>query len=228
MERGKTLPSPIADYPVEYFSMSQFPPVLPYLTRRTRSAKRRSPRQGRSVIVLLVLLLLWSVCLGWGLALVTQARPTGEAQTAPAVLSAAEGAATAAVTDVEAVPDHLKAGQALYLKTCATCHTGLPPEVMPTQTWQQLLQDPQHYGAQLQLLSPLDLRVTWEYVRTYSRPLLEGEEVPYRLYQSRFFKALHPKVKLPAKAGLGSCISCHPGAGSYDFRTLSAEWQNAP
>jgi hypothetical protein len=99
---------------------------------------------------------------------------------------------------------------------------------MPSETWRQLLPDPQHYGLTLKPLENPNLRVVWEYLRTYSRPQAADETVPYRIYQSRFFKALHPRVDLPTKAGLNTCISCHPGADRYDFRTLSSEWQNAP
>lgn len=191
---------------------------------RQLGARGRHPQRRRSVLVVLLLLMLWSICLGLGLAQATE--PSSRiklAQTASPEVSKVNSVGT-----VDEVPDRYKAGQALYLKTCATCHIGLPPAVMPTQTWQQLLQDPQHYGAQLQPLVNPNLRLVWDYVRTYSRPLLNDEEIPYRVYQSRYFKVLHPKVKLPVRAGLASCISCHPGAGAYDFRSLSAEWQNAP
>jgi len=197
----------------------------------------RQPRQGRSVVVLMLLLLLWSLCLGWGLAQATEPRSpaasaqTPSAQTPPPTPTetkpiSAEG--QAAIGTVDVVPPRLQRGQAIYLGTCATCHFGLPPAIMPTQTWQQLLQDPQHYGATLTPLVNPNLKNVWDYMRAYSRPLTEEEEVPYRIYQSRFFKALHPRVKLPPRAGMGSCISCHPGTQQYDFRSLSAEWQNAP
>jgi len=129
---------------------------------------------------------------------------------------------------VDVVPASLKIAQDLYLENCASCHIGLPPQVMPTETWRQLIQDSQHYGAQIQPLVAPNLQIVWQYIRAFSRPQSAEEDVPYRVYQSRYFKALHPKVKLPTRAGLTSCVSCHPGAGKYDFRSLSAEWQNAP
>jgi hypothetical protein len=183
------------------------------------------------VIVLLLLLLFWSVCLGWGLALATEPRSFGTAAgvTEPLAANPLEPvAAGETVGTIDIVPQRLQAGKRLYLETCATCHVGLPPEIMPSETWRQLLPDPQHYGVDLQPLRNPNLRVVWEYLRTFSRPQSVDEQIPYRVYQSRYFKALHPDVKLPVKAGVGSCISCHPGAGSYDFRRLSAEWQNAP
>ena len=161
--------------------------------------------------------------MGIGLAQATEVQPATIAQALNSNAQAASGA-----IDVEDVPDRYQTGQALYLENCATCHVGIPPALMPTETWRQLLQDSQHYGVQLQPLTSINLRIAWEYLRTYSRPQLAEEEVPYRLYQSRYFKALHPKVELATRVTLTSCVSCHPGAGKYDFRSLSAEWQNAP
>ena len=195
-------------------------PQNPPYRQSLRSARRQKPRRGRSIVVLLVLLLLWSVCLGLGLAQATE-RPQ------PAIAQVPSAPTTAAIGTVDPVSTGDQVGQDLYLQNCATCHVGLPPAIMPSETWRQLLQDSQHYGGEL-AINRLDKQIIWQYLRKFSRPHSADEEVPFRIYQSRYFTALHPKVKLPTKAGLGSCISCHPGVGQYDFRSLSAEWQNAP
>lgn len=129
---------------------------------------------------------------------------------------------------VDVVPKNMEYGQKVYLQACATCHIGLPPAVMPSETWRQLLQDPQHYGTEITPLNSIDLQAAWRYLRDYSRPQSTEETTPYRLYQSRYFKILHPRVKFSERVSLGSCVTCHPGASQYDFRKLSAEWQNAP
>jgi hypothetical protein len=54
---------------------------------------------------------------------------------------------------------------------------------------------------------------------------LQDEVTPYRLKDSRYFKALHPGVNLPRPVQIGSCVTCHPGAGEYNFRSLSAKWE---
>jgi hypothetical protein len=183
-------------------------------------------------VLVLVLLLLWSLCLGIGLAQAVQPRSIGaiaQAPPTPAVSPVASPAGSvAAIGTVDVVPAQYRLGQQLYLETCAGCHIGVPPAVMPTETWRQLLQDSQHYGATLTPLTGPSLVVAWDYLRQYSRPQSAEEEVPYRIYQSSIFKSLHPRVKLPPRTNLTSCVSCHPGAGKYDFRSLSAEWQNAP
>lgn len=161
----------------------------------------------RSQFVVLLIILLWSVTVGWGLAIATNAQSSPEIGT------------------VDVVPSRFQLGQELYLENCATCHLALPPAVMPTQTWQRLLQDQQHYGVTLpQLVDPPRLLI-WNYLRNFSRPLLKEEPTPYRLGESRYFRALHPNVKLPRQVEIGSCISCHPGATEYDFRRLSPEWE---
>lgn len=149
--------------------------------------------------------------MGWGLASVTNAQ----------VQSSADAIAT-----VDIVPSRYQLGQELYLENCASCHIALPPAVLPTQTWQQLLQDTQHYGITLQPLIDPPRLLIWNYLRNFSRPLLPEEPTPYRVAESRYFKALHPQVKLPRPLDLTSCATCHPGATEYDFRRLTPEWES--
>ena len=209
-----------------------------YSPLRLISDRWQRRKRGRSLVVLLLLLLTWSLCLGWGLAQAKEPRArapvaqplpaSSTVQPASTVQPTSSTVQPASIGTVDVVPKSLKLGQDLYLENCASCHLGIPPEVMPTETWRQLIQDSQHYGAQIQPLVAPNLQIVWQYIRAFSRPQSAEEEIPYRVYQSRYFKALHPKVKLPTRLGLSSCVSCHPGAGKYDFRSLTAEWQNAP
>lgn len=153
--------------------------------------------------------------MGWGLALVTNAQP-------PAQSSTSNVSGT-----VDLVPARYQLGQELYLENCATCHIALPPAVLPVQTWQRLLQDPQHYGAQLPLLTDPGRLLVWNYIQTFSRSQAKEEDIPYRVKDSRYFKALHPKVKLPRPLEISSCVTCHPSAAQYNFRRLTPEWQNS-
>lgn len=175
---------------------------MPKLTQPLLCAA--TPRRQR--FFLLALVLLWSVVLGWGLA----------------------RAADVPVGTVDVIPVNQQLGQQLYLENCATCHIGIPPAVLPDETWRQLIQDPQHYGQTITPLVDPSRLLVWTYLRDYSRSIEDNEPVPYRVSDSRYFKALHPKVNLPQPARLGTCISCHPGVGQYDFRSLTPQWQNAP
>ncbi len=166
----------------------------------------------RRPVILFFLVLCWSALLGWGLA---------QAQMPAAIVETATE-----TTDI--VPARYQLGQELYLKNCATCHVALPPAVMPLQTWAQLLPDSQHYGAQLTVLTQPSLEIVWKYISTYSRPTNQGEQVPYRLRQSRYFKALHPKVEFSQPINVQSCVACHPAAAQFNYRSLTPEWENAP
>ena len=177
-------------------------------------------------------LLEWHV-LGWGLsqaAMPQAATPQGApTQAAPAQASPAQSAApAAAIGTVDPVPETYKLGQQLYLENCATCHVGLPPAVMPDKTWAEILPDASHYGVQIQPLTDLSLQIMWRYVSHYSRSLNPDEQIPYRLPQSRYFKALHPKVEFPQPATVQSCVTCHPAAAQFNYRSLTPEWENAP
>ncbi len=176
--------------------------------------KRRNRNQQKSKSIgLLLVVLAWSLAMGWVLAVVTNvqgATPTSEIGT------------------VDVVPAKYQLAQQLYLENCATCHIGIPPAVLPTDTWKNLLEDSQHYGSQLQpLVDPTRLLV-WKYISTFSRPLIKDEDTPYRVNQSRYFNALHPKVKLSRPVQISSCVTCHPSASDYNFRRLTSEWDNSP
>ncbi|QMS89834.1 cytochrome C [Nostoc edaphicum CCNP1411] len=172
-----------------------------------QSAEREFKRQ---FFGLLLVIVMWSLAMGWLLALATNAQSVTP---------------TAEIGTVDVVPAQYQLGQELYLENCATCHIGIPPAVLPTQTWKNLLQDSQHYGAQLKPLVDPPRILVWKYLSTFSRVQLDDEETPYRLNNSRYFKALHPGVQLPRPVQIGSCVSCHPSASDYNFRRLTAEWQ---
>ncbi|MGB3491205.1 MAG: hypothetical protein WBA57_00650 [Elainellaceae cyanobacterium] len=129
---------------------------------------------------------------------------------------------------VDPVPPQLQLGHELYLENCATCHVGLPPAVMPSQTWVDLLQDTQHYGVQIPRLVDPGRILIWQYLEYFSRPVNEDEATPYRVRNSRYFKALHPTVEFEEQVNLSSCVSCHPAAIDFNYRRLSSEWQDAP
>lgn len=164
--------------------------------------------------VLFLSLLFWSMVLGWGLA---HATPPPLPVDAPRINPSPLGA-------VDPVMERYQLGQTLYLENCATCHVGLPPSVMPSQTWADLLQDNQHYGVEIKPLTEPLLQLVWGYMSTYSRPIIQRERVPYRLSQSRYFKALHPGVEFSTSITPGSCVTCHLNAQQYDYRSLAPEW----
>jgi hypothetical protein len=155
-----------------------------------------------------IVLLMLSICCGWGLAQGIQ----------PVTAQSLPGSGP-----VDPLLAQYEAGQTAYLKNCATCHIALPPAVLPSQTWLNLLQDNEHYGASLQV-GERDRRVIARYLNYYSRSLRADETVPYRVTRARHFQALHPQVKLPRPVTIETCATCHPQANVFNFR----EWQEAP
>jgi hypothetical protein len=149
--------------------------------------------------------------------------------TAPAVAQTSRPASPSPVGTVDVVPPGLKFAQELYLERCATCHIGLPPAVLPAESWKGILEeDSNHYGAPWTPLQNPELGLIWRYVRAFSGPLSADETVPYRVERSRYFKILHPRVKFAEPVNPGTCVSCHPSAAQFNFRKLSAQWQDGP
>jgi hypothetical protein len=119
-------------------------------------------------------------------------------------------------------------GQEVYRNRCGTCHIALPPAVLPIESWRQQLITQEHYGQTLPPLSGIDRQLIWQYLQSGARPLLSGETEPYRVASSRYFRALHPRVPGAAGANVASCVTCHPRAEFFNFRQLTAEWDDAP
>ncbi|ELS04110.1 Dihem cytochrome c [Xenococcus sp. PCC 7305] len=116
-------------------------------------------------------------------------------------------------------------GKEFYIENCGTCHIPLPAEVLPTNTWQNILEQPQdHYGESLPNMVNITVRLIWSYLRSYSRPTLEGEVTPEFVTNSRYFKALHPLVDLPRPVSYQSCKLCHTATATMDYRLLTPEW----
>lgn len=128
----------------------------------------------------------------------------------------------------EPLAPQYKLGRELYIKNCSYCHLVIPPEVFPSDTWRALLLDSYHYGRQVQIDFRPEKLLVWQYLRDYSRALQEKEPVPYYFAESRYFRALHPKVPLPKRPNTASCLPCHPGAKVGNYLRLSAEWEEKP
>ncbi|MEG3439658.1 hypothetical protein V0288_21200 [Pannus brasiliensis CCIBt3594] len=130
---------------------------------------------------------------------------------------------------VEPLPSRYQIGLQTYLENCSTCHIPIPASVLPTQTWKHLLEKPNsHYGIRLPNMIGINQRLMWDYLAYSSRPVSKDAPVPLFIEQSPWFKALHPRVSLPSPVTHLTCVTCHPNAARYDYRTLTPEWENAP
>ena len=190
------------------------------MSKSVRS-KIRLNKRTKSPTVLFLLLLVWSLCLGWGMSLaVGTPMPTQRIAQAATVVPGA----------VDPIPERYQQGYKLYWENCSGCHIALPPQVLPTDSWRQiLLEIDQHYGKKLEIITPI-VQIMWNYLQAFSRPQIlqtKEEAIPEFVRESRYFKALHPQVDLPKDVSHQSCITCHPGVAQNDYRTLTPEWENA-
>ncbi len=113
------------------------------------------------------------------------------------------------------------ASQDIYLRNCSSCHLPLPAQVLPTEKWQQILNNPdKHYGVSLPTSVKVQARLIWTYLGRESRPSNPGERLPNTVASSRYFQALHPLVELPNPTNLQSCATCHPNASTLDYQTI--------
>ena len=130
---------------------------------------------------------------------------------------------------VDPVPTRYQPGLDAYLENCASCHIAIPPEVLPTESWREILRRPDnHFGTVIPNFNRLTQLLIWDYVSTFSRVLPPDTPVPLYAEKSRYFRALHPRVPIPADMTAKTCIVCHPNVAQFDFRTLTPEWNDAP
>ncbi|ELR99832.1 Dihem cytochrome c [Gloeocapsa sp. PCC 73106] len=123
----------------------------------------------------------------------------------------------------------LATGKDLYIQHCSSCHLPIAAEVLPTETWKEILERPQnHYGTSVTDLVRISQVVIWQYLMTLSRPLRPQEVQPTFVRDSRYFKALHPRVEFPDVVNSYGCIACHPGAQQANYQQLTSQWDDAP
>jgi hypothetical protein len=155
----------------------------------------------RLLTVIFGFILSYSLILGWGTA------------------KAINPDLTRMTKSVDEATGNYKAGLEIYLENCSTCHIPIPPAVLPTETWETILENPyDHYGTKIESLVRFTQVLMWEYLSNYSRQLLVNETKPKYIAQSRYFFALHPQVKLPNPITHRSCIECHPQASDFKYR----------
>ncbi|MEB3342060.1 diheme cytochrome c [Okeania sp.] len=174
-------------------------------------ANLRNKRRKRPDIVLLLLLIFFCSTCGWMMGKISTAITISQVD-------------SELISNVDVVPQSHQLGLSLYLENCVTCHVAVPPQVLPTESWRIIIQDSQHYGVQLPPLVDPPRQLIWNYLQVSSRRKSPKEErIPYRIFRSRYFQALHPEVKLPQKLNIKGCVSCHPQVEDFDFRTLNNE-----
>ena len=131
--------------------------------------------------------------------------------------------------------DHLKpVTNQTYREACGECHLAYQPELMPSGSWQKILdQLDDHFGEELEI-DPGAIKTILEYLKTNSaekslckrsKKIMRslGNQVPMRITDIPYIRREHRKLD-PAifeRKSIGSmanCEVCHPTAdkGIYD------------
>ncbi|MBI1889478.1 MAG: diheme cytochrome c [Burkholderiales bacterium] len=111
-----------------------------------------------------------------------------------------------------------------YQQECAACHLAYPPGMMPSASWQRIMNNlPRHFGtdASLDAATVKELS-TWLNVNagTYKRVAEAPPED--RITRSAWFIRKHDEVpaatwKLAAVKSASNCAACHTRANQGDF-----------
>jgi hypothetical protein len=197
-----------------------------------------------------LVIVLWSFLLGWGLSLAM-----GAPQVAMAQMPSAESTASRP-TPIDRVPTDLNLAVETYQTVCGSCHVAIPPQLLPTQRWVEIMENPvQHFGVNLRTprqagrnvppVTNIDIRLMWDYMQFASRRYREeNDPLPTRVADSRFFWAVHPRVaetcrvaaadptaapdiSCPDRATVQSCVGCHPAARQFNYAELTPAWENS-
>ncbi|HEY9647780.1 MAG TPA: hypothetical protein V6C88_15500, partial [Chroococcidiopsis sp.] len=130
-----------------------------FIGQHIRFRKRRSP--------LMVLLLVGALSVTLGLGWANATEPPG-------------------ISTGEPMSERSALGRQFYIESCGGCHIAVPPQVLPTQTWQSLIQDSRHYGVEITPLLNPTLPVVWSYLQEFSRTYAEGQRIPFLIDNSRY------------------------------------------
>jgi len=208
-------------------------------------------------LILFSVICLWTIGLGWGMASALEkssqsastslisAQATPSKSTTPSPSSSPSQSPQISPSEtkflytppviapnqpmsVDPVPTRYEPGFQAYLETCASCHIAVPPEVLPTESWREILRKPDnHFGVVIPNYNRLTQLLIWDYLSNFSRPLPPDSPLPLYVEKSRYFKALHPRVTMPPDMTSKTCVTCHPNVANFNFRTLTPEWDDA-
>ena len=120
-----------------------------------------------------------------------------------------------------------------YIETCGSCHFAYPPELLPSGSWNQILNEMDTHFGETVTIDPDSTKIISEYLKMnaadassaeVSRKIMkriDGQrpnritELPYIIKKHR---ELAPSVfKRPAIGSLSNCTACHRGAEKGNF-----------
>lgn len=130
--------------------------------------------------------------------------------------------------------------RAIYKEECASCHMAYPAELLPSRSWQNILDNLQDHFGDNASLDPATLKIIDQYLQSNSadkvasrwgRKLLRSvspDATPVRITELPYFRHEHNEIPLryikdnPKVKSLSNCIACHQGAeqGQFDEHSI--------
>ncbi|WP_204103323.1 MULTISPECIES: cytochrome C [Spirulina sp. CCY15215] len=180
--------------------------------KQSKSNKKRQKRTQKSPWVLSGLIFLWSLAIGIGLAVALGTNSPVYSQSQAEIQN---------LKSLDPVPEELAFARDIYVERCGECHVALPTEILPTETWRFLLESlPQHYNVKTRDIISPEIILMWNYIQSFSRTYGETGEPPFRIADSRYFRAIHPKVEFQQTQTANTCTSCHDRATEFNYRSF--------
>jgi len=123
----------------------------------------------------------------------------------------------------------------LYQEECAACHMAYPPELLPAQSWQKILDTLDNHFGDNASLDPASRQTLSQYLQNHnaeaganrrSRRILRSittDSVPLRISELPYIRRQHHELPArlvtanPQVKSLSNCVACHQGAERGDF-----------
>jgi len=111
---------------------------------------------------------------------------------------------------------------ATYRAECGSCHVAYPPQLLSAVSWKALLAGlDKHFGSDASV-DAAAMKEIGDYLARNARTPRNGEGIPLRITETRWFVREHDEV--PAATWTGSavksranCGACHTQADNLDF-----------
>jgi cytochrome c553 len=115
-----------------------------------------------------------------------------------------------------------------YQQECAACHAAYPPGMLPSASWQRIMDNLQrHYGsdASLDPAATKELSV-WLTANAGTYKRVREEPPEDRITRAQWFSRKHNEVpaaawKVPAVKSAANCSACHTRSDQGDFSERS-------
>lgn len=111
-----------------------------------------------------------------------------------------------------------------YQNECAACHAAFPPGMLPTGSWQRLMNNlARHFGTDASVDPATQKELTaWLAVYAGTGKYAREEPPQERITRAAWFVRKHREVssaswKLPAVKSAANCGACHTGSDQGDF-----------